>query len=94
MKQIEKEIKSGGKVVSKIKIDQAESSAECLKLAGGEKEMIAIFNAQYATNQMNKVRKPGDGGFSRLVSKAAKEHPELKDALAKVLEKYGVKAQL
>jgi hypothetical protein len=90
MKEISKEVKSGGKVVTVVKAPQADTWAEAQKIAGGEKEALAKFNAQVLTDAMNKARKPSGGGIGRLVSKAP---PEAKDQIKKILEKYGIKIE-
>lgn len=88
MKEISKEVKSGGKVVTIVKAPQADTWAEAQKIAGGEKEALAKFNAQVLTDAMNKARKPSGGGIGRLVSKAPAEAQE---AIRKILEKYQIK---
>ena len=88
MKEVSKDVKSGGKVITTVKCAQAENWQEAIKMSGGEKEALAKFNAQFLTDKMNTARKPSGGGIGRLVSKAPAEAQE---AIRKILEKYAVK---
>ena len=51
-------------VVAKIDIEQPESLAEFVQLLGGEGKVLALANAQFATNAKNAAR----GGANRSVS--------------------------
>ena len=95
MREIEREVTSGGKVVAKIKIPQATTWAEAIKLCGGdEAKALAKFNAQFATDQTNKARKPSTGGLGKLVTKLMndpKASQQDKDKLSEILKKYDIK---
>jgi len=87
MKTIEKEVKSGGKVIGKVKVNQAESAAECIKLAGDEAKMVETFNRQFASDAMNKQRKPVADPCVALLKKAP---PKVHPALIKVFKENGL----
>ena len=87
MKEITKEVKSGGKVTGKVVCKQADSWAEAIKIAGDEAKALAKFNAQVLTDAMNKARRPSEGGLGRLISKAP---PEAKKQIEEILRKAGI----
>lgn len=87
--------KSKGQPDQKGTCKQADTWADCQKLAGGEKEALAVFNAQWKTNAINKLRKPATGALSIgkmiIAAKATgKLTPELQARLAETLKKAGV----
>ena len=93
MKQVEIKAATGSKDKGTLKeftgkAPQAESWAECQKIAGGEKEAIAIFNRQVKTDELNKLRKPAVDPIASLVKKAP---PEAKDQIRAILAKHGIK---
>lgn len=95
MKEIEIVAKTKGQPDLKGKVAQADTWADCQKIAGGEKEAVAIFNAQVKTNAMNKLRKPATGALSlgKLIASAKASGKLTKDAqdkLADILKKAGV----
>ena len=87
MKEISKDVKSAGKVIATVKCPQADTWPECVKLAGDEKKAIAVFNAQWLTNAMNKTRRPSEGGLGKLIAKAP---PEAKKKIEEILKAAGI----
>ena len=74
------------------KCNQADTWADCQKIAGGEKEALAIFNRQVKTDAMNKLRKPATGtmALARLIAKQPeKAQAQIRDLLLKA----GLKAE-
>ncbi len=93
MLEITKKVTSKGQPEKVIKIQQAESLKECITLAKGEKEAVAIFNSQWVTNAMNKVRKPVADPAAKAISAALKSDkvPQaVKDKLMEELKKAGI----
>ena len=65
---------------------QAETWADAQKIAGGEKEALAIFNRQVKTDAMNRLRKPTTGtmAMAKLLAKAPdKAQAAIRDLLLK-----------
>jgi hypothetical protein len=83
MKTVMKDVKNkAGAVLATIEIEQADSVAECVQLAGGEREAVAIFNREWVTFQMNKHRPRRQGsGAALLVQGFKKLSPEVQNAL-------------
>lgn len=93
MKEITKEVKTKGKTVATIKIPQASTWAEAVKLAGGEEKALAKFNAQLVADAANKARRPAGGGIQKLVSKFMNDPKAAqadKDKLMELLKKYNI----
>jgi len=95
MKEIEITAKTKGQpdIVGKCK--QADSLADAVKLAGGEKEALEYFNRQFKTDALNKLRKPATGALSLgkliVAAKASgKMDEKTKNELIAVLKKGGV----
>ncbi len=89
MKEVSKEVKSGSPaiVIGIAKVQQAETAAECIKIAGTEATMVEVFNRQWLTDQMNKIRKPvADPCVALLKKTDVKLHP----ALIKVFKENGL----
>jgi len=94
MKEVTKDVKSGGKVVGTVKVQQASTWAEAIKLSGTEEKALAKFNAQFLTDAVNKARKPSGGGLGKLVTKLMadpKASQADKDKLSEILKKYDIK---
>lgn len=94
MKTIEKEVTSKGQVISKLKCQQADTLDEAIKLAGGEKEVVALFNQQFLTNAMNKARKPVADPMVKMVTAALKDDKvdqKAKDKILEILKAAGLK---
>ena len=88
MREITKAVKSGGKEIGVCKAPQADTWAEAQKIAGGEKEALAKFNSQVLTDAMNKMRRPSEGTWDKLLKKlpAGKAQEEI----AAILKKHGI----
>lgn len=74
---------------------QADNWPDCQKIAGGEKEALAIFNRQVKTDAMNKLRKPATGALSlgKLIASAkasGKLSEKARNQLADILKAAGV----
>jgi hypothetical protein len=87
MKEIEKDVKSKGKVVGKVKAKQYDTIAEAIKDLT-EKGALGKLNAQVLTDTMNKARKPSEDVMMKLLKKAP---PEAQAAIKAILEKHGIK---
>jgi hypothetical protein len=89
MKEIEKDVKSKGKVVGKVKAKQYDTLAEAVKDLT-EKVALVKLNSQVLTDAMNKARKPSEDVMAKLLSKAP---PEAQAAIKAILEKHGMKVE-
>ena len=92
MKEISKDVKSSGKVIGVCKAAQADTWADAVKIAGGEKEALAKFNAQHLTDCMNKMRKPGGINIEKAVAKMGLPK-EAQDQIKAIFEKFGKSAK-
>lgn len=95
MKEIEIVAKTKNQPDVKGKCSQADTWTDCQKLAGGDKEAIEVFNSQWKTNALNKLRKPATGALAlgKMIA-AAKASGKLTDKakndLAAILKNAGV----
>ena len=83
MKQITKEVLSKGEVVATCTANQAETWEEACAIAGGEPKALELFNREYLTVEMNKLRPQrsmatGAKKFSGILKKLS---PEVQNAL-------------
>ncbi len=72
--------------------NQADNWIDCQKIAGGEKEAVAIFNRQVKTDAMNKLRKPAAGPMA-LAKLIAKQPEKAQAQIRELLLKAGIKAE-
>jgi len=89
MKKVEKEVKSGGKVIGKINIDEFANTAEAVKALGDEK-VTSLINRQHASDMMNEFRaaKTRTTSPTAQLSKLAKTNPELNKQIEALIAKY------
>ncbi len=74
-------------IIGVVKAQQAETAAECIKIAGDEKKMIEVFDRQWLTDLMNKGRKPVADHWGMLLKKSP---PKVHLALIKVFKENGL----
>ena len=89
MKQISRDVKSGGAVIGTIKVAQFDSLAEAGKTLGEEKA-CALLNRQHSSDTMNEYRASKTRTTSPInqLNKMAKTNPDLQKQLSALIAKF------
>jgi len=89
MHQVEKEVKSKGEVLSKIKVTQYDTIKEASDALGPEKtlNMINKVVADAATNAERTAKTRGTSPQAEL-GRMAKDNPDLQSEIEKLIAKY------
>lgn len=89
MKQVEKEVKSKGKVLSTIKVPQYDTIKEASDAEGAEKclNMINKAVSDARTNAERTLKTRGASPQAQL-GRMAKDDPNLQKEIEKLIEKY------
>ena len=91
MREVEKEVKSKGDVIGRIKVPQFDNVGEAVKFFKEEPKVIAFINRQYMADMTNEFRAANTRTASPIarLSRLAKTNPDLAAKIDKLIERYG-----
>lgn len=94
MKNVKKDVKSGGKSLGMIEVPQFESTAEAIKDLDEDK-VLSLLNRQYASDFTNEFRASQTREISPMtkLTKMAKTNPELQKRIDALIIKYAAAAE-
>lgn len=89
MKQVNRDVKSGGAIIGTIKVSQFDSLDEAGKQLGGDKA-LALLNRQFASDTMNEFRASKTRTTNPIsqLNKMAKTNPELQKQMSALIKKF------
>lgn len=85
------DVKTKGKVIGQVEVQQFDSVEEAVKTLGAER-VKSLINQQHRSNTMNEFRAAQTRDVSPVskLAKLAKGNPELEKQIKGLLAKYGV----